>query len=715
MTRTAERRRPAIETPEAPEESPGVRPIFRDTFADARGPGGVIGSAAPNGPIRRGRDLDGCMSTDSGGLRITAPRRPGFGRHALWYGPVEREPGTLLVADVLNGHNASQTALLDSRRPVRDAILRVAWRLRGAIRRLVEGPLRRAGWRGRPPRFDAGHFRFPSIRENLAVGFVDGSRKPQRGHAFIMRSANHEGGHLHVVSGSQLLPVRHGVQNVPIRYAVLLRSKGAVYYATSLRGVPGMAEPPFLRPLALDPNGDARTVAATIDQGILGEINFSVDTRVFDVQAAVVPAWSRWYGSAHAADTLRGCGTIDGSSAEIGGRWHVAQGVSSSRTTRGLETSGKRTLVVVRPTAPTALLHVTLEAIAGAPRAGIVLRSSASGPAVVLSMGPNGARLDRISGRLVEPITDEPSFRLRRGRAHSLQVMDDGRRITAALDGKPIFPRPIHLGDSVDALGVGLFADGRGRVRFEDFEAHPRDVRLDEALLGETPWWTPPATKVHAVDDFIGAPGDLADESAGSARHRWERTFGKGRIERSGEGSARVPATPSSPNDGRTLYTIPWPDPKLADVEVEITPPGSARGEGQLVRGGLTIWQDEENYLVVNAWNDDMFPGSSVSSFLKSRGSEDLFRAVWTNVGARVRRGVPFRMRLISDGLHYLVLLNDEPVLYRAFTDIDPAATRLAIRRAGVAVNWEFGDDTGTLFRRFVARTARPVAQPRAT
>ena len=51
-----------------------------------------------------------------------------------------------------------------------------------------------------------------------------------------------------------------------------------------------------------------------------------------------------------------------------------------------------------------------------------------------------------------------------------------------------------------------------------------------------------------------------------------------------------------------------------------------------------------------------------------------------------------------------MVYLNDEPVLYRALTDVYPECQPLRIHAVGIAANWEFGDDTGSRFDHFVAR-----------
>jgi hypothetical protein len=77
---------------------------------------------------------------------------------------------------------------------------------------------------------------------------------------------------------------------------------------------------------------------------------------------------------------------------------------------------------------------------------------------------------------------------------------------------------------------------------------------------------------------------------------------------------------------------------------------------------------------------------------------------VWANVGRDVTWGQPSRLRASFDGERILVWLDDEAVLFRATTDIAPRATPLDIRRVGLAVNREWGDDTGTEFMNFITR-----------
>jgi hypothetical protein len=55
--------------------------------------------------------------------------------------------------------------------------------------------------------------------------------------------------------------------------------------------------------------------------------------------------------------------------------------------------------------------------------------------------------------------------------------------------------------------------------------------------------------------------------------------------------------------------------------------------------------------------------------------------------------------------MNYLAFINNEPVIYRALTDVYPKAASLSINRVGIAVNWEWGNDTGSIFQNFMAKT----------
>src|SRR5690606_6866007 len=145
------------------------------------------------------------------------------------------------------------------------------------------------------------------------------------------------------------------------------------------------------------------------------------------------------------------------------------------------------------------------------------------------------------------------------------------------------------------------------------FEAHGRAVPVPAELGLSGPWdWR--GARVVVEDRFEGPRGELAG-SGRPGMPRWARSLGPGVVDLTRSGSARVRADRHSPNPGRTAYTVAWPGPDFADLEVELVPPGTARSQGEGSRGGLVFWQDEDNYLVLNVWVDDSptHDGSAVS------------------------------------------------------------------------------------------------------
>jgi hypothetical protein len=100
---------------------------------------------------------------------------------------------------------------------------------------------------------------------------------------------------------------------------------------------------------------------------------------------------------------------------------------------------------------------------------------------------------------------------------------------------------------------------------------------------------------------------------------------------------------------------------------------------------------------------DDWY-GTSIAAFFYVDGFEELYDAVWTNVGKRIHWGVPYDFRVVFDGQRFLAFVNGEPVLYRALSDIYPDWHRLQINQVGLVANWEWGNDTGSVFQNFVAR-----------
>jgi hypothetical protein len=151
------------------------------------------------------------------------------------------------------------------------------------------------------------------------------------------------------------------------------------------------------------------------------------------------------------------------------------------------------------------------------------------------------------------------------------------------------------------------------------------------------------------------------------------------------------------------MYMVPWSETGFADVQVTITPAGRSRGTREKGRSGVAFWQDPDNYLILSAFVED-WPAMSIAAFFQVGGFEELFDAVWTNVGTRMHWGEPHAFRVTFDGMHFASYINGEPVLYRALTDVYAGCAPFRVNRVGIVANWEWGNDTGSSFERFVAR-----------
>jgi len=292
-----------------------------------------------------------------------------------------------------------------------------------------------------------------------------------------------------------------------------------------------------------------------------------------------------------------------------------------------------------------------------------------------------------------------------------LQVVDDGEALTVALDGEVVLgPVPVGPAEGT-GIGVRRFGPGEGG-ELTDLEVHPATIVLPPELCPRPPA-LPEGTVVEVVDHFAGATGPLHGRRAGNGR--WDHTIGTTPFVLDGTAAVVRPETATRRgalgkastlvrvDDHRNAYTLAWPDPTLADLTVTLEAPGTAQGQGQRGRGGLVLQQDPDNLLIVSTWIDDEYDGTSVSSFLRIGGFEDVYDAVWTNVGRRITWGRPYDLRVCFDGVRYAAFVDGEPVLYRRVTDVVPSAPRLRIERVGIVSNWEFGDDTGTRFLAFRA------------
>ena len=232
--------------------------------------------------------------------------------------------------------------------------------------------------------------------------------------------------------------------------------------------------------------------------------------------------------------------------------------------------------------------------------------------------------------------------------------------------------------------------------------------RLADALaeLAAEPFWDPATGEPEVTDSFAGGNSPLEVPGGHPGAPQWERVLGDGEFERTGSGSVGVVATREDPTPGRSIYAVPWHDPGGAMVSVRVAPPGSRRGEAHRGRAGIAFWQDPGNHFIVNTYIDDAMVGVSLSAFLRTRGYETLFEwdAVWTNVAERISHGRPFELTVSCDGTQFLCRLDGEPVMYRAFTDYHAESPALRVEGVGLAVNREWGDDTGSRFEDFRVR-----------
>lgn len=344
---------------------------------------------------------------------------------------------------------------------------------------------------------------------------------------------------------------------------------------------------------------------------------------------------------------------------------------------------------------------------------------------VVRSTGPDNAELcvtDRGALVPVQPLAEVP-MRLvlvcTTIPVVQLAALDDGTGrwpVAEVLGSEPIgIERPVWLTLQQRVLGqAGWRMDTRVReVRVARLADVPsRDDLVAHGIGGSD---APSALRdqrdssvVHA-DRFDGV-GDLDGRRVGQAT--WSHVIGRRRIVIR-DGSAQVgdlvPAPAGRlarlrrPSGQRTAYVLPWPG-GAGSIESEIVPPGTGPGQAQRGRGGLILYEDDDNHLIFNDWLDDEYGGASVSVFRRADGVEDVYSAVWVNVGSRVRWGRAHRLRLAFDDAGFTASLDDDAVLTREFTDLTPVRRHLDVRAVGICSNWEFGDDTGSAFRGFTAR-----------
>jgi len=627
---------------------------------------------------------------------------PGWGRCGVSYGPFERRAGLALGVFMINGHNLSQTYELASvpRRIARWAVgsgaqsvlARALAYLGHTPREKLIRKIRRwhASRRGRPGAI--------KLMENLAVGFFPGETPtdPLAGSsAFVVHGTEHyDNGDLWANVGGTPLCAFESFQNNQVYYVVILREHGAAYYMSGPPGAHGLGAYPKMRPIAIDPHeggGGAREIYAGVHQSVLSEIGFTNDTRVYGARVAQLGGYENWYGSAMVADTLTGDGALG--AVEHGSTWNMTSSIV--RTDAGATGGG---LAWIAADEPSGLIHAMVR-----PGGGLLWRVRDEHTHWRVIVEKSSARIERVTDGDVEIVG---SAEIECAAEVSVQVLDDGGEVGAYINGVLVGER-IGSSELGDACGVGFVLTGEsGGVRA--FEAHAREVAIPGVLDMGSPWLER-GERVVIRDGFAGDESDFEGRKTecggGAGGGRWTRVQGKGAFHLTGDGGVRTGASVERPNPGRTIYAVDWDEPGFAELEVELMPPGSERGQGQRSRAGFVFIQDAKNQFLLNLWNDDRYVTTSISTFYLVNGFEDIYDAVWTCMGEkRVHWGEAFRLRAAFDGLRYAVYVNDEPVLYRSLDDVYPGIKPLAINKVGLLANWEWGNDTGSEFRDFEAR-----------
>ncbi|WP_319423242.1 nucleotide-binding protein [Pleurocapsa sp. FMAR1] len=692
--------------------------FFSDNFPDDLASGKTIGSKTAAGIERKGIDREKAIAIDNHALRFKPLIQPGWGRQGIAYGKYQRANGLTMAVLLLNGHNTSQAETIEwlyKRIPrwlkgsETESILKRVTTWLGSQHKSAT-PRRLLSW-FRMAAEVTKFFPLPKINDNLAVGwFTDAvpSNLPENANNFVIRATGAENGELLAKVGTKLLSILRGLQNVPVCYVVILREQGAAYYAASIPQVYGLPSFPQLRPVAIDTVNLEPTLYAGVYQSVLGQIGFRADTRVYGVKVETISALATWYGTAHGADALIGTGNLASVPAEAGGAWQIIIG-SFERTKQGLIATQSDSLAILKPQTTSGLLHAKIcfsnkeSAIAPEDKSatiGIVWRFQDRHNYWCCEIDNHRICLQLIEAGQKEVLVCAEDFLIADGVGH-LQILDDGQEVKIYFDGQLI-------GNYTDerlatATGVGIaISNENSDLYLQNFEAHPRTVTLP-TLDFDLPWWQE-GKDIVIEDDFNNWEGDLSGKTTLLGNQVWQKTIGKGVFEILQSGIAKVKADVANPNPDRTAYTVAVDNSSFADVSVTIVPPGKERGQGEKGRGGLIFWQDKDNYIIINTWLDDFYEGESISCFFRIAGFEEIYDAVWSNIGRAIAFGQPYTLRIVFDGNHYSVRVNNQTVLYRALTDVYPWANALKINRVGIVANWEWGNDTGSGFSNFIVR-----------
>lgn len=680
----------------APADQRRASLLVDDDFAEACAPGRTLGTRSSCGARRYGVDTESVLAVDHGALRLQPLLRDGWGRQGVVYGPFSAARGLALAVAVLDGHPASHAGDLGHGLGARlrtwlraggsHSARRQLWRwLLSGQRRLS---LRQIWlWALRAPAL----YRGAPLDENFAAGWFSSprTRRPQRAAvAFVVRSLGPHNGELLVRVGGESLPVVSPLPSVPLLLVVIHQGGRTLYAAACQERVRGLPRLPLLRPLAVTREPPPPRAYAGLQQSCLGQIGFRADSRVYGVR---VSSWESELPGLVLSDSLRGRGPLEGPAGEA--VWRSGGG-GFERGPEGARGVQRGAWCAVEWPRSAALVHVVLGEAQARP---VVLFGDAErGQCFALLLRKRHRVLKKRVGGLWQEVARDEAHRS--AGEVALQLQQEGGTTWIVCDGRRAFGGPVALRE---LTRVGFWA-----TRAEGGCVRDLDVFSSTTLPEELSVPLPSVAECSLpllVDDFVGQAPDLHGRELASGRV-WRKEYGPLRIALDPEaGGAVVCGGRGLAARGRTVYTLPWSAPGAAELEIRVRPPGERQGEGHEGRAGLVFWQDADNYVVVATWLHDRYAGASISSFYCLGGFEDIYHAVWANVGRRVRWGTPYALRVRFDGQRFTAWLDGEAVLYRALSDVHARIERLAIHRVGIVANWEWGNDTGSVFERFQA------------
>lgn len=525
---------------------------------------------------------------------------------------------------------------------------------------------------------------------HFAAGLFASSNpaNPLTGHTIGTATAGTSGGQLYVNLGTTMSTLFPSIKQPELLLFIAMRPTGVIYFVTAPTGARhvGVSGYPNMRPIGINPSGSGALYPSMFTRQDNSQILVSA------IAAEVIGDWAQWYTSAHAADTLIGGDvSISGRAALVGGNWTLQAGAINVTAT-GAKCITSPSRAFLSPATKSGLIAATF--VTGATPSSaigyIMFRYTDVNNRWIAGFDTTQFRIFRTVAGVSTEINTSGSYKFTANSTHYVQVVDDGDRYTVFLDGVLVWTGTDTTHGN--ATGCGILLSNTGDLWVQNFEAHPLAVAIPNILQILTPF-DQDGTTTLATENFTGASADLDGKTTTTGALTWRADTG--RIDLDGGGSAaRVSGAP--------IYTIPWSDTDFADLQVQITPPGTDYGQSEAGLCGLIFWQDAANYLLARFYiTDDQVDATEIEIIYTRAGDGVVERRV--SFGTEITHGQAGVLRAVCTGTKFLIHLDGEPVISSRLIDIKPSYPTLTINRVGI---YAASQDTGSLFDDFVAKSA---------